>query len=212
MTKSTGRSERTRRPALCQICRHSARAEIEIACVKGVSMGAIAKTHGVSYDSLWRHQKNHISPARRAELAYREVVPMIAREEKSIGEQLGIIRNGMFDAYLTAKVAGDIASAALASSKFNENVITAAKVLDGMKSSVTIHNTQVNNFHSSPAYLKLVDIVLEACADFPEARLSIVRAVRNFNNDAAPAAKPNGSRPPMIEGEIEAELEGAHVN
>jgi hypothetical protein len=39
----------------------------------------------------------------------------------------------MFDTYLTAKEAGDFDTAAVAASKFNENVITAARVLDGMR-------------------------------------------------------------------------------
>ena len=155
----------------------------------------------------------HVSVARAAELAAKVLVPVIVEGEKSIADQLAIIRNGMFNQYLTAKEAGDFAMAASAASKFNENVMTSARVLDGMKQtgSITI-NTQVNNFADSPACLAIVDVVLDNLRDLPERRAAIAKAIRALNDEPLPP-KLNGSRfvaePVTIEGAVVEEMADA---
>jgi hypothetical protein len=179
-------------------------------------MGAVAKKYEISADSVWRHMRpkekgGHLTAARRAELACREVIPLVVRQEKDLATQLEIIRNGMFDEYLSAKEAGDFDTAAAASTKFNENAITAARVLDNLKQTggITV-NATINNFAASPSFMRLAEIVLDAVRDFPEARANIVEALRSFNGDAAPLPRPNGPALPKKVTTIE--CEASHVD
>ena len=63
-------------------------------------------------------------------------------------------------------------------------------------------NNTVINFVGSPQFAALVEGVLEAVRDYPEARAAIVRTIRGL----ADAPAPNGSRfvasPVLIEGEL----------
>ncbi len=179
------------------LCNHPNRVEIEMAVCKGVAMHALGKTYGVSKDTIWRHcngPNKHLSDKRRSELVGREVMPMLARHEKNTAEQLSIIGNALFDAFLLANSAGDNATVGMLSTKHAENAMTSAKLRDGIRqSNVTVN---IGAITASPDYLRLVAVVLNAVRDHPEARGSIISAVRNFSDAAASA------HPTMIEGEV----------
>jgi hypothetical protein len=222
MTK-TGRSERTRRPQTCALCRHPARMEIEIAKIRGASLGALAKQHGLSGDSIWRHMKNHCSAKRRAELAggvaADQLVAVAERESRTLVEYLSIIRSGLLDLFTVARGVGDAGNASMLSGRLHENLKILANLSGELRaaSGISIVNNNLT-LMATPGFAELHQGLLAIVRKHPEAREDIVELLRSLDATSH-APGPNGSRyiaepvdPVMIECEpVEAELEGASV-
>jgi hypothetical protein len=202
----TGRSDRTIRSSTCKVCSHPDRARLELMRVSGVSLEALAREFKVSKDSVFRHFKSHVSERRKAELLagparVHDLANAAAKESKSLLEYLSITRGVLFNRFLAAAECQDT----------NGVVSTATQLLAALRelgklsgelrqlSGITINHSTVNNFTTSPAFTALVEGVLEAVRDFPEARQNIVRVIRGLSDDAEPAG-PNA--PALIEGEL----------
>lgn len=200
------------RPARCLCCSSTDRAQIEMLRCAGASYEALSAQFNISADSIWRHFQRHVSERRKAQLLagparVNDLVNSAAKESKSLLEYLGIMRSVLFNQFLASAEANDrqgvvnVSSQLLAALRQLGTVTGELRQMAGL----TINSTTVNNFASSPAYLALVEVVLEQLRDLPERRAAIVQAIRGFGDDAA-APGPNGSAyaaaPALIEGEL----------
>jgi hypothetical protein len=208
MTKSTtGRSERQRRPGICSICRHPARVEIEIAKIRGASIGALAKQHNVSTDSIWRHMKNHVTAKRRAELAggvaADQLVAVAERESRTLVEYLAIIRSGLLDLFQVARGAGDAGGASMLSGRLHENLKILANLSGELRaaSGISIVNNNLT-LMATPGFAELHQGLLAIVRKHPQAQEDIVNLLRSLDATSQPSryvAEP--VEPVMIEGE-----------
>jgi hypothetical protein len=209
------RSFRTGRPGVCSVCKHAQRLEIELAIVKGASLRAVAKTYGVSYDSVWRHCGNekHFSPKRRLELAggvdIEQLNALAARQSRSLDQYLAIIRNGLLDLFLTAKIAGDVEHVTMLSSQLNNNLKLLANLSGELRLAGTVNNTQVN-IHGDPRYKMFEQRLLDLVRAHPEIKESVLEILTEVEASPSPSPKPlNGSKLPIL---IDADaIEDAHV-
>ena len=81
--------------------------------------------------------------------------------------------------------ANDTHGVGLIAGKLDDNLGSIARLTGevGKLTFTQINNTMINNFANSPAYIKLVEVVLEQLSDLPERRAAIVDAIRNLNDD-----------------------------
>ena len=93
----------------------------------------------------------------------------------------GILTNQLFN----CAEANDTHGVGLIAGKLDDNLGSIARLTGevGKLTFTQINNTMINNFANSPAYIKLVEVVLEQLSDLPERRAAIVDAIRNLNDD-----------------------------
>jgi hypothetical protein len=212
VVSSTDRQSRKKmQPGRCSICAHADRVSIEIKICEGVALSAISRQWGPSRFALARHAANHISPARRRELAgtgvVADLVEEAAREDRSLLDGYRLNRKIATNRLLACAEIGDTSGLNLMLARLNETYAGIAKLTGQVgQLNVTLNQTNtINNFVGSPEFGELVAVTVNALRDFPEARERVVRAIRDMSDDVAPPAMP------MIEGDTAemVELAGA---
>lgn len=206
MSKTDRPSRRKMQPGRCLVCQHPDRVQIELAICEGVALTAIAKRwSGPSRWALARHASHHITPARKLELvgssAVVELVEAAAKEDQSLLSGYALNRKIATNRLLACAEVGDTGGINLMLARLHENYAGVAKLTGqvGNLSLVLNQNNTTISFDTSPAYLKLVEVVLEELRDLPEKRANIIRAIRNIE-DSEPEREPPPV--PMIEGEL----------
>ena len=146
---------------------------------------------------------NHVTPARKAELAGTSVVADLvaeaAREDRSLLDGYRLNRRIATNRLLACAETGDSSGVNLMLARLNETYLGIAKLTGQIgQLSVSLHqHNVVNNFVGSPEFGELVAVTVGALRDFPEARRRVVDAIRDMSGDMAPALSL-----PAIEGEL----------
>jgi hypothetical protein len=182
----------------CQVCRHPERWRIELLRAGGASLDALAEKFGVDRDAIWRHWTNHVStemkasylcgPAQLAELAEKAAV-----EGDSVLDHLRMIRTVLTGQLAAMTEAGDGRGAAYVSGRLVSTLETIARVtgeLGSMAQSINVTNN-LTVLAEHPAFLQVQATVLRALAMFPDARASVVAALRELDAETLPAAVPS---------------------
>jgi hypothetical protein len=92
--------------------------EIDRAIATGLSKRAIGTRYGVSGDSVWRHQQNHLSVELRAALALKllkkegDTRQILITEGANVAEALAAVRAPLFGLFLRATDVNDSRAAA----------------------------------------------------------------------------------------------------
>lgn len=203
MSQSDRQSRKKIQPASCGCCRHPDRVQIELKACEGASLTSISRQWGPSRFVIARHMANHVTPARKAELAGTSVVADLvaeaAREDRSLLDGYRLNRRIATNWLLACAETGDSSGVNLMLARLNETYLGIAKLTGQIgQLSVSLHqHNVVNNFVGSPEFGELVAVTVGALRDFPEARRRVVDAIRDMSGDMAPALSL-----PAIEGEL----------
>jgi hypothetical protein len=188
---------RTKLSSRCQVCRHPERWRVELLRAGGASLDSLAEKFSLDRDAIWRHWTNHVSdelkanylcgPAQLSELAEKAAV-----EGDSILDYLKMIRAVLTGQLAAMTEAGDGRGTAYVAGRLTQVLETIARVtgeLGAMAQSVNITNN-VAILSESPAFLKVQATMLRALAAFPDARASVVAALREMDEENAEASLP----------------------
>jgi hypothetical protein len=190
----------------CQVCKHPERWRVELLRAGGASLDSLGEKFGVDRDAIHRHWHNHVSaemkasylcgPAQLAELAEKA-----AAEGDSVLDHLRMIRTVLTGQLAAMTEAGDGRGAAYVAGRLTATLETIARVtgeLGSMAQSINITNN-VAVLAEHPAFLKVQATMLRALAAFPDARASVVAALRELDQDGAPADLPSPAMGRVIE-------------
>jgi hypothetical protein len=175
----------------CNVCNHPDRALIEFARVAGATLDHLAAKHNISRDAIWRHFKNHVDDAARAD--YLAAIPMkdlaakAAEEGISVLQYFSIIRATLMNEFQLAASLHDKHGTATLAGRLTE-VLRAIGSLTGelgnmAASHITINNTTIMN---SPVFASLQANILQALAPHPEARSAVITALRQMDEASEP--------------------------
>ena len=198
MSQADRQSRKKIQPASCGCCRHPDRVQIELKAMEGASLSAIAKQYGpgrgLSRWALSRHMANHVTPARKAELAGTSVVADLvaeaAKEDRSLLDGYRLNRKIATNRLLACAEVGDTSGLNLMLARLNETYLGIAKLtgqIGQLSVSLHQHNTTINSVIGSPEFGELVAVTVGALCDFPDARRRVVDAIRTMSGDVAPA-------------------------
>ena len=186
----------------CAICTHPERVRIESLRAGGVTLDRIAEQFGVSKDSVWRHQRSHVTPEQVATYLLgpskvARLVEVAAEESGGLLDYLKVVRSVLVGQLDRVAQKNDANAVALVSGRLIEVLKEIGRVTGEVVDlaakttvNVAINATVIN----SAPFSELTAGLLRVCAAHPQARQDIVRLIRDL--DAKYAAPP-----PMIEGQ-----------
>jgi hypothetical protein len=95
----------------CKACSHMDCARIELECASGRSDRSVAEEFGLSKDAVYRRWRNHVSPARKAELIagplkIQRLAKKSLEEDRSLIDYLAVLRSELLHLFLSAKERG----------------------------------------------------------------------------------------------------------
>jgi len=160
-------------PQRCKICTHPQKEEIDKALLESQNITEIAKRFSVSYDSLLRHKKNHITPL----LANSRKAQEIARADNLLS-QVTELKDKAIAILNKAEEAGDNRTALLAIREAKGCLELLAKLLGELNEQATI------NILINPQWLSLRAVILQALEPYPEAKLALAKALREAEENA----------------------------
>jgi len=184
----------------CGICLHLDRVRIELEVAGGASIRAIARKYSVTYQSLGRHWKNHVSDERKANLVLGPVqrqalAARVAEENSSVIDNMKIIRAGLFEAYSAALEAKDRYSTALIASRLHENLRIVANITGELANSPLVMNNTTNIFVNDPQFAAFQARLIKVLSRFSDARDAVVAEFESLEVSAAqPALEHKGAR------------------
>ncbi len=175
---------------VCKICRHTHCVRIEVELAAGRSDRSVALEFGVSRDSVWRHWKNHVSPARKAELIggpvqIAKLAQRAAEEDRSLIDYLSILRSELLRLFMDAKARGLTFDAASIAQRLLNTLEAIGRVNGQLRQAgITINN--VNSVSAGPtivlndpAVIKMQTAIIRALGPFPAARAAVVETLRD---------------------------------
>lgn len=165
------------------VCTNPARAEIDLALVRGVEATEVAASFGISVRSVRRHKANHVPTP-----ALREGAIAVAEEEALTGAEL-LRRAGGFllaaqEILGEARTGKDPATALRAIRTAGRMIETCAKLTGDIDSATTV------NVLVAPALQALQHVILCALAPFPAARQAVVVALSHMAGDGDGGSAP----------------------
>jgi hypothetical protein len=205
MTKTERPTRKQMQPGRCSICQHPNRVQIERLACEGAALEKVAAAFpGTTRFSIKRHLSNHVSDKRKCELLAGEgriaaLAEAAAKEDRSLLDYYILNRGIAANRMLACAEAGDTHGVNLMLARLHENYAGIAR-LTGQIGQLSLTLNQTNNttfnFETSPAFVRLVEVVLDQLRDHPELRANVARAVREIG-EPAPT-----SEPLMLEGEL----------
>jgi len=155
--------------AVCKVCMHPDRPDIDAALVTGITNVDAAKRWGMSRDSIRRHRDAHLSPALQAVAAHRETAGAKTALERM--EALYEKASAVLDA---ASEEGK-ASLSLAAIRELRGIVELLAKLTGELDDRP--QVQVLNVTASPEWDALRGVVLSALRPYPEAGRAVALAL-----------------------------------
>jgi hypothetical protein len=179
-----------------EVCEHRERAAIDLALARGVSAGAIGKRYTVSSDSVQRHAKNHLPPQLRAKLIAGpdldiDLDHLKESESQSLLAHLVALRHRLFASLDVAEECGDSAMVCRVTAQLHQNLELTGKLLGDLG----VGSTTINNVLILPQYVEMRVALVNALADFPEARRAVAAVLHQLEGKAAEKIKDEAERP-----------------
>jgi hypothetical protein len=177
----------------CQVCRHDDRWRIELLRAGGASLDSLATKFNVDRDAIWRHWSKHVSPEMKATylagpVQLQELAEKAAAEGGSIIDHLHAVRVILMGNIASMNEAGDGRGVAYLSGRLTHVLETIAKVtgeLGTMAQNINISTTNVAILAEHPAFVRMQATMLRALAAYPDARASVVAALRALDGETA---------------------------
>jgi hypothetical protein len=160
-------------PRKCTVCAHQSREEIDLALIKNGAFRDIAGRFGITRSSLERHKAHHIP----ATLSQAHEASTIAQAD-SLLNQLRHLHSKSLTILMKAEEVGDLRTALYAIGQARSNLDLLARLLGELSDS-----QKVNVLVASQDWLRLRFIILAALEPYPDARLSVVRALNESIGD-----------------------------
>jgi hypothetical protein len=162
-------------PQRCNVCRHTARAQIELLCAGGgASHRALARRFGLSRHAVDRHWKGHVSEERKASLVIGPVEQVqlaarVAEESSSVLDHFRTVRSGLYDLFQKSLEAADGQTGAMLAGRLTECLNSMARLTGQLASSPLVQHTHttINN-----------NLTLQQNAEFAQLKADLVRVLQ----------------------------------
>ncbi|MEY9674792.1 hypothetical protein [Bradyrhizobium elkanii] len=192
----------------CQVCRHDERWRIELLRAGGASLDSLAEKFNVHRDAIHRHYRDHVSAELKAgylagPVQLQDLAAKAAETGGSVLDHLHAVRTVLMGVMANMTEAGDGRGAAYVAGRLTATLETIARVsgeLGDLARSNTYHITNnVALISEHPAFMKVQAAILRALAPHPDARVAVVAALRELDQENAPAGLPGPSASQVIE-------------
>lgn len=165
----------------CTICEHRERAAIDLGLARGVSIAALSQRYGVGSDALRRHKANHLPPQLRAKLIAGPAIDLDLdklreTESQSLLANLVAVRQRLFASLDTAEEHGDSHMVGRVVGQIHKNLELTGKLLGDLG----VGTTNVTNVLVSPVYMEMRVGLVNALAEFPEARMAVAAVLQQI--------------------------------
>ncbi|MGV3553201.1 hypothetical protein [Rhizobium sp.] len=165
----------------CTICDHRERAAIDLGLARGVSIAALSQRYGVGTDALRRHGKNHLPPQLRAKLIAGPAIELDLdrlreTESQSLLANLVAVRQRLFASLDAAEEHGDSHMVGRVVSQIHKNLELTGKLLGDLG----VGTTNVTNVLVSPVYMEMRVGLVNALADYPDARIAVAAVLQQI--------------------------------
>jgi len=190
----------------CHVCVHQERTQIEAARIAGISADALAKKHGVSKWSIFRHMRDHVTDEERAQhvqhVPIRELAKAAAEEGVATLDYLKLYRSEISRQFLQASGANDKnATANLGRVGIEVNKEIARLSGEFLNSTAVTNVLQINNFGMTQIHADLSAMVLRKFGDRPAILAELIEGLDELEAKCA-ASGTNGTTAthlPMID-------------
>src|SRR6516225_1681838 len=175
----------------CQGCNHLERVRIERSLSAGASIKGTARKFELDYHALRRHWINHVSAEARATyitgagVAKDQLEEIVADESLALIDHYRIVRGALYKGFGAASELGDGNALALLAGRLHENLRDSGR-LTGELQRGPLLNIQ-NNVLVNPDYTKVIARIVSAVGPYPEARESVIAALRDLDATSATA-------------------------
>lgn len=164
----------------CKVCLHPECVRIELLLAGGAGQASVARKFGLSKDSIFRHNKDHVSAERRAHLilgpAQRQALAaQVSEEAASVLDHHRATRAALYQRLTAALEAADNNSVALLAGRLTHVNNSIAKLTGELAASPLIQNTTVNLFMNDPSFLRFMEELAAALGDYPDARRALFK-------------------------------------
>jgi hypothetical protein len=177
----------------CQVCRHGERQRVELLLAAGASIRMTAKKFGLHRDALGRHWRGHVEEERKAALIAGPDVKLNQLQERAADETMSLldhmkyVRQGLYKMFDLSIVTGDKNGTAILAGRLQENFQMWAKLTGELSQ---FDKLSVTNIFVSPQFAELQATLVRVLARHPDARVEVIRAFRDLEAKATPAALP----------------------
>lgn len=154
-------------PRTCSVCAHYERHAINLALVRREPYRTIADRHGLSQTSLKRHSQDHIP-----QLLLKAYEGIERDDAEGLLGELSRVKADVHRLKERAEEEGDLRTALAGCDKALKALELQAKVEQLIQTSPTL-NLRVN-----PEYLEVRALIVQALDPYPDARMSVVRALQ----------------------------------
>jgi hypothetical protein len=162
-------------PRRCSVCTHPDRENIDEALVGATAISAIsAKYRDISEDALGRHKANHLP----SKLVMAEKAKEVAQAD-SLLDQVRDLQGRALAILDQAEMSGDLRTALGAIREARGNLELLAKLLGELSDAPQV------NLNVSPEWLQIRAVIVTALEPHPEAKNSVLRAIRSVDRSAA---------------------------
>ena len=160
--------------------------------VGGVGLDVIAAQYGISRDSVWRHMKDHVADADKAEyladIPLQEMLARAADEGVSLLDFFKIVRATLMKQFQLAASVNDRRAVASLAGRLNETLDLIGKLTGEMlrlSPGTVVNNTAV--FVNSPMFTDLQSMLVRKLAGYPEALSCVVEGLQELEAKVSPA-------------------------
>jgi hypothetical protein len=145
----------------------------------GARLRAMARKYSISYDSLWRHWRRHLTTEQKDRLRFGEAPAhklrgMVAEEGISVLKDLNFARKSIIESLAAAPAQDGLGRATLAG-RLHENARIRGLISGELSKSplVQINNTQ-NVFTNDAGFVEFQQQLVSVLRRFPEARQAVL--------------------------------------
>ncbi|MCW2110268.1 hypothetical protein M2227_003448 [Bradyrhizobium elkanii] len=192
----------------CQVCRHDERWRIELLRAGGASLDSLAEKFGLHRDAIHRHYRDHVSAELKAgylagPVQLQDLAAKAAETGGSVLDHLHAVRTVLMGVMANMTEAGDGRGAAYVAGRLTATLETIARVSGELGDLARSNTYNITNnlalISEHPAFMKVQAAILRALAPHPDARVAVVAALRELDQENAPAALPSPSASRVIE-------------
>jgi len=176
----------------CQVCVSKDRRRIELLKASGASIDELAARFNLHRDAIWRHWTKHVTDEEKAKylagpVKVKELLDKANIEDHSVIDYLGIVRTVLVDQFTRAADANAYTAIGNISGRLLECLRDIGKITGEIRQ-YSLNATTINNVNifNSPDFANLQAGLIEVLAPFPEARVAVIRMLRNLEAGALP--------------------------
>jgi hypothetical protein len=176
----------------CLVCAHKDRVRIEASRVAGVSLDNLSRKFGVSRDSIFRHQRDHVDADLKAsyiaETPIRDLAEAAASEGVSVLEYLSIVRAVLLQQFQLAASCNDRNGTAVLAGRLTEVLREIGRLTGEILRAPAVQNvTNSVTFVNSPDFVNIQQMLIKRLAGYPEAMAAVVEGLRDLDAGSTPA-------------------------